>query len=159
MFDDVRDLYSDAIRAHGRAPGHAVRPAGFDRSARGDNPMCGDRVTVFVRRVDAGVEEAGFEARGCELVTASADLMCEAVAGLDAKLVRDLAGQVEAMARSGHVPDWASIGCAHCAALDALQPLSAVHEFPSRLRCVTLPWTTLVAALDGDGSMVSGDAA
>jgi nitrogen fixation NifU-like protein len=81
MFEDVRDLYSAEIRLHGRTPGHAVRPAGFDAQARGDNPMCGDRVTVFVRRGGGGVEAAGFEARGCEITIASADLMCEAGAG------------------------------------------------------------------------------
>lgn len=150
MFDDVRDLYSEAILAHGRAPTHAGRPQGWDRSARGDNPMCGDRVTVFVRRtgpgVQAGVIAAGFEARGCELVKASADLMCDAVAGRPADAVRDLASEVEAMARSGQMPEWTEAECPHCA---ALRPLSAVHEFPSRIRCVTLPWTALVTALDG----------
>ena len=142
MFEDVRDLYSDVILDHGRAPRHASRPAGFDASARGDNPMCGDRVTVFVRRAGERVDEAGFEARGCELTKASADLMCEAVAGRPATDVRRMAAEVEAMARTGQ--------CAACdAALHGLKPLSAVHEYPSRVRCVTLPWTALVAALDG----------
>ena len=142
MFDDVRDLYSAEIRQHGRSPLHARRPAGFDAQARGDNPMCGDRVTVFVRRAGGRVDEAGFEARGCEITVASADLMCEAVAGRSANDIRDMAAHIETMARTGH--------CATCdAALEALKPLSAVHEYPSRVRCVTLPWAALVAALDG----------
>lgn len=139
MFEDVRDLYSDAIRAHSRAPRHAVRPEGFDASARGDNPMCGDRVTVFLRRSGGGVAEAGFEARGCELTTASADIMCDLVGGKDASAVRRMAADVGVLARTGRCPE--------CEA--ALQPLSAVHGHPSRLRCVTLPWSALVAALDG----------
>lgn len=139
MFDDVRDLYSDAIRAHSRAPRHSGRPAGFDASARGVNPMCGDRVTVFVRRSGSGVDEAGFEVRGCELTTASADLMCDVVAGLEADAIRAMADEVSAMARTG--------ACERCD--PALRPLSAVHDYPSRLRCVTLPWSALVAALDG----------
>lgn len=140
MFDDVRALYSDAILAHARAPRHAGRPEGFDGQAKGDNPMCGDRVTVFVRHGAGGVvAEAGFEARGCELTRASADLMCEAVAGLAEADVRSMAGQVDQLARTG--------ACPACG--EALQPLSAVHEFPSRIRCVTLPWAALVAALDG----------
>ena len=139
MFDDVRDLYSDVILDRGRSPRHAGRPSAFDRSARGDNPMCGDRVTVFVRRDGDGVAEAGFEARGCELTKASADLMCDVVAGQDADTVRRMAADVAAMARTGH--------CDACAA--ALRPLSAVHGYPSRIRCVTLPWAALVAALDG----------
>ena len=143
MFDELRDLYSDAIRAHGRRPAHAVRPEGWDASARGDNPMCGDRVQVFIRRDGDTVAAAGFEARGCEISTASADLMCEAVPGRSGDDIRALAAQVGEMARTGACPD--------CdAALDAMRPLSAVHEYPSRVRCVTLPWNALLAALGGD---------
>lgn len=145
MFEDVLDLYSDAIREHSRSTRHAVRPAGFDGQARGDNPMCGDRVTVFVRRAGDGVAEAGFEARGCELTRASADLMCEAVAGRSAADVRRMADEVEAMARTGQ--------CAACE--PGLRVLSAVHDYPSRVRCVTLPWAALVSALE-DAAPTSG---
>jgi nitrogen fixation NifU-like protein len=142
MFDDVRDLYSAEIRQHGRTPVHAKRPDGFDAQARGDNPMCGDRVTVFVRRNGEVVDQAGFEARGCEITVASADLMCEAVAGRMRSDIARMAQEVETMARTGL--------CDQCdAALQALKPLSAVHEYPSRVRCVTLPWAALVAALGG----------
>ena len=143
MFDDLRDLYSAEIRAHGRNPAHGRRPAVFDASAKGDNPMCGDRVQVFVRRDGDAVAEAGFEARGCEITVASADLMCEAVRGQPAHDIRVMANQVDAMARTGL--------CDACGeALQRMRPLSAVHEYPSRVRCVTLPWHALVAALDGD---------
>jgi nitrogen fixation NifU-like protein len=142
MFDAVRDLYSEEIRRHGRRPGQTGRPEAFDASARGDNPMCGDRVTVFVRRDADTISEARFEARGCEISIASADLMCEAVQGQSADRVRAWADDVEAMARTGR--------CEHCdAALEGLKPLSAVHEYPSRVKCVTLPWRALLAALDG----------
>ena len=142
MFAEVLDLYSAEIRRHGRTPLHASRPGGYDASAEGDNPMCGDRVQVFVRRDGDSVAQAGFEARGCEITVASADLMCEAVAGQTAGRVRELAAGVEAMARTGR--------CDPCdAALQRLMPLSAVHEFPSRVKCVTLPWQALLAALDG----------
>lgn len=144
MFDELRDLYNDAIRAHGRRPLHARKPEGFDGAARGDNPMCGDRVQVFVRRDAGRVAEAGFEARGCEITTASADMMCEAVAGLTEAEVRRLAGEVERMARTGE--------CTECgAALERLRPLSAVHEYPSRVRCVTLPWDALLSAMQEGG--------
>lgn len=141
MFDDVADLYSAEIRRHGRSPVHAGRPEGFDAWARGDNPMCGDRVTVFVRRNGARVAAAGFEARGCEVTVASADLMCDAVAGRGPDEVRAMAGLVELMARTGECPACGS-------GLEGLAPLRAVHAYPSRVRCVTLPWSALVAALD-----------
>ncbi len=148
MFDDLRDLYSAEIRTHGRSPTHGKRPPAFDASAKGDNPMCGDRVQVFVRRDGDAVAEAGFEARGCEITIASADLMCEAVQGQPANHIRAMADQVAEMARTGL--------CEQCEeALQRLRPLSAVHEFPSRVKCVTLPWHALVAALDGDKETTS----
>lgn len=148
MFDDLRDLYSAEIRTHGRAPTHGQRPAAFDASAKGDNPMCGDRVQVFVRRDGDRVAEAGFEARGCEITIASADLMCEAVRHQPVGHIRALSDQVAAMARTGL--------CDACdEALRRLQPLSALHEYPSRLKCVTLPWHALLAALDGEKESTS----
>ncbi len=148
MFDDVRALYSDAIRQHGRHPAHAGRLDGADGSARGDNPMCGDRVEVFIRRDGDTISQASFQARGCEISLASADLMCEAVAGQAVDRVRRLADDVETMARTGV--------CEACeAALEQLQPLSAVHEFPSRVKCVTLPWRALIAAVDGSKEATS----
>ena len=137
MFDDVRALYNDAIRVHGRSPTHGVRPAVWDGQARGNNPMCGDRVQVFVRRDGGRVAEAGFEARGCEVSIASADLMCAVVAGIAINHIGAMADCVGALARTGSCPE--------CDA--RLLAFSAVHEFPSRARCVTLPWTALQAAL------------
>ena len=146
MFDDVRALYSDAIRQHGRHPVHAGRLPDADGSAKGDNPMCGDRVTVFIRRAGATISQASFEARGCEISLASADLMCDAVAGQAIERVRGLAGEVEAMAQTGQ--------CDVCdAVMIRLQPLAAVHDFPSRVKCVTLPWRALIAAMDGSEEM------
>ena len=136
--DDVRDLYSDAIRDHARRPAHRGRPEGASGEARGSNPMCGDRVDVFVRADGGRVAAAGFEARSCDVCAASADLMCGVVGGLDLRAVRALAHEVGEMARTGEG--------ARCP--EALRPLSAVHEYPSRLRCVTLPWSALVEAME-----------
>lgn len=137
--DDVRDLYSASILAHARRPAHRGRPEGADLEARGSNPMCGDRVDVFVRLDSGKVAAAGFEARCCDVCAASADLMCSMVPGLDFGAVQGLAHEVGEMARTG---DGASVA-------EALRPLSAVHEYPSRLRCVTLPWSALMEAMEG----------
>lgn len=143
LFDNgVRALYSDTIRRHGRHPDHAGQLEGADGSAKGDNPMCGDRVEVFIRRDHEKIAAASFVARGCEISLASADLMCEAVAGQEIGRVRRMGDDVETLARTGQ--------CETCdAALERLRPLSAVHEFPSRVKCVTLPWRALFAAIDG----------
>jgi len=137
VFDDVRALYNDSIRRHGRTPSHAGPLPGFDGQARGTNPMCGDRVDVYVRRDGNRVAAAGFEARGCEVSVASADLMCEVVAGVAVDHISSMAERVATLAASGICPD--------CDA--RLLAFSAVHEFPSRVRCVTLPWSALMVAL------------
>jgi nitrogen fixation NifU-like protein len=143
MFDDIRDLYNATIIERGRRPQHMRRLAAFDATARGDNPMCGDRVQVWVKLgADGAIAETGFEARGCEISRASADLMVEAVQGRAPEGVRRLASAFSTMARTG-----ACDGCAE--ALAPLLPLASVHEYPSRVKCATLPWQALLAALDG----------
>ena len=145
-FADLRDLYHEVILERGRKPRHGKRLVAFDAHAKGDNPMCGDRVEVFVRHDAAhGVAEIGFEARGCAISIASADLMAEAVAGRQPEEVRVLFTQFADMVRSGVCP-----ACDTGRALEALRPLAGVHEYPSRIKCATLPWHALVAALDGE---------
>jgi nitrogen fixation NifU-like protein len=149
MFDDLRDLYQEVILDHGRRPRHGTRLAAFDASAKGDNPMCGDRVQVFVQHDAEGrIAQTGFEARGCAISVASADLMAEVVAGLHDADVRVLAEQFRNMARSGQAPEGD-------AAIERLRPLAGVHEYPSRVKCATLPWHALLAALDGQGGATS----
>ena len=143
MFEDVQDLYQEVILDHGRKPRHAQRLAEYDGTAKGDNPMCGDRVQVWLKRDgDGAVSDVGFEARGCAISIASADLMAEVAKGQTAPQLRKLSADFAEMARSGR--------CEHCdAAMERLKPLSGVHEFPSRVKCATLPWHALLAALDG----------
>ena len=140
MFEDVRDLYQEVILDHGRHPRHAQRLAQFDATARGDNPMCGDRIELWLRRDENGaVADLGFEARGCAISIASADLMAEVARGRHPASLRKLAASFATMAETGECPE--------CAAMQRLKPLSAVHEFPSRVKCATLPWQALLAAL------------
>lgn len=148
MFDEVRDLYQEVILDHGRRPRHGKRLEAFDASAKGDNPMCGDRVTVFVKRDGEAIGEVGFEARGCAISVASADLMAEVVAGKSVTDARALFEQFREMARTGECPHCPKDG-ALGEALGRLQPLSGVHEYPSRVKCATLPWHALMAALEG----------
>jgi nitrogen fixation NifU-like protein len=109
--------------------------------------MCGDRVEVFVKLgPDGRIAETGFEARGCAISVASADLMAETVQGRDAADTKALFETFRTMVRTGGCPE-------HDAALDEslerLAPLAGVHEYPSRVKCATLPWHALVAALGG----------
>jgi len=146
-FDDLRDLYQEVILDHGRRPRHGHRLERFDASAKGDNPMCGDRVQVWVKfGADGSIAETGFEGRGCAISIASADLMAETVAGRSKADVRALFDALRQMATTGACP---ACGGALDEALERLQPLAGVHEYPSRVKCATLPWHALIAAMDG----------
>lgn len=148
MFDELRDLYQEVILDHGRHPRHAGRPERFDATAKGDNPMCGDRVQVFVAYApDGTISETVFDARGCAISVASADLMAETVRGRRPDDARALFAAFREMARTGACP---ACDGALAEPLERLQPLSGVHEYPSRVKCATLPWHALVAALGGE---------
>ncbi len=143
MFAELRDLYSAEIIDRGRRPRNMRPLAAFDATAKGDNPMCGDRVQVWIRHgADDRLAEVGFKAQGCELTKAAADLMVEAVQDRSPADVRTLFSQYRSMVQTGVCPDCDD-------ALTALKPLANVHEYASRIKCATLPWTALVAALDG----------
>ncbi len=144
--DDLRDLYQDVILDHSRRPRHAQRLEAFDATAKGDNPMCGDRVQVWVKYDGDTVGRVGFEARGCAISVASADLMAETVQGRGKADTKALFEAFRTLARTGACPD-----CSENLAepLERLAPLAGVHEYPSRVKCATLPWHALIAALDG----------
>jgi nitrogen fixation NifU-like protein len=145
-FDDLRDLYQEVILDHGRRPRHAVRLDSFDSTAKGDNPMCGDRVQVWVKFDADTIGRIGFEARGCAISVASADLMAETVQGRAKADTRRLFEAFREMARTGNCPD---CDAALAEPIERLNPLAGVHEYPSRVKCATLPWHALIAALDG----------
>jgi nitrogen fixation NifU-like protein len=135
---DVRRLYQDVILRHSRTPLHARRPERIDASAIGDNPMCGDRVEVFVASDhDGTIADIGFEARGCAISIASADLMADLLRGV----AQDEVPRIEAAFRR-----MIETGDADEPAIESLRPLAGVHDYPSRRRCATLPWQALLAA-------------
>lgn len=146
-FDELRDLYQEVILDHSRRPRNHRQPEVFDATARGDNPMCGDRCQVWVHHdADGRLDDVAFRGRGCAISVASASLMTGAVHGLTDAQARALAAAVREMARTGRHDD---------PALAPLAPLAGVHEYPSRVKCATLPWHALVAALDGQGDATS----
>nr|WP_198369096.1 SUF system NifU family Fe-S cluster assembly protein [Roseomonas rosulenta] len=147
MFDDLRDLYQEVILDHGRKPRNFRRLEDATATARGDNPMCGDRIELFLRTTpDHRIEDAAFQGRGCAISTASASLMTEVVKGKTAEEARALGAAFRELAMTGTCPD---CGAALAEDMERLAPLSGVHEFPSRVKCATLAWHALNAALDG----------
>ena len=145
MFDDLRDLYQEVILDHGRKPRNFRRLENASREARGDNPMCGDRIQLWLALDDAGrIADVAFQGKGCAISTASASLMTETVRGKTVEEARGLGARFRDLAMTGSCPD-----CEADEDMDRLQALSGVHEFPSRVKCATLAWHTLNAALNG----------
>ena len=144
---DLKDLYRDVILDHNRHPRNFGRLEGSDGQAEGHNPLCGDRLSVFVRTEGERVADIRFEGQGCAISTASASLMTEAVKGRDRAGARALFDKVHALlTRPDGAPD---------PALGKLAALSGVREFPARVKCASLCWHTLNAALASDNATVS----
>ena len=147
MSSDLRDLYQEVILDHGRKPRNFRRLENADRTARGDNPMCGDRMELFLKLApDGSIDDAAFQGRGCAISMASASLMTETVKGKSPERAHMLGDRFRSLAMTGTCPE---CGADLADEMERLQPLSGVHEFPSRVKCATLAWHTLNAALDG----------
>lgn len=153
LFDDLKDLYQEVILDHGRRPRNFRRLDNAGRTARGDNPMCGDRMEFFVNFApDGRIAEAAFQGKGCAISMASASLMTETVTGKTPAQAREMAEKFRAIAMTGACPE---CGGEIAEDMERLAPLSGVHEFPSRVKCATLAWHTLNAALEGRGEASS----
>lgn len=136
---DLRELYQEVIFDHYKRPRNFHALAGADCHAEGHNPLCGDRVTVYLKTRDGVVEDVSFEGSGCAISTASASLMTEVLKGKSLAEVERLFAGFHAMvtdAAAGAHPE-----------LGKLEVLSGVREFPARVKCATLAWHTLNAAL------------
>ncbi len=140
---DLRELYQDVIIDHNKNPRNFGRLETCDHEAKGNNPLCGDKVTVYLTVADGVIENIRFEARGCAISVASASMMTELVKGkplAEARAIfedfRDVVTRKKDVA-----PD-------DLERLDKLAALTGVREFPMRVKCATLPWHTMSAALD-----------
>jgi nitrogen fixation NifU-like protein len=155
MFDDLRDLYQEVILDHGRKPRNFRRLEDANRHARGDNPMCGDRMELWVKLADDGrIADTGFQGRGCAISMASASLMTETVRGKTAAEANVLGEKFRALAMTGTCPD-----CEAALAddMERLQVLGGVSEYPSRVKCATLAWHTLNNALNNRQEAASSE--
>ncbi|RKK02562.1 SUF system NifU family Fe-S cluster assembly protein [Pseudoroseomonas wenyumeiae] len=155
MFDDLRDLYQEVILDHGRKPRNFRRLEDANRYARGDNPMCGDRMELWVKLDDGGrIADTGFQGRGCAISMASASLMTETVRGKTAAEAHELGEKFRALAMTGTCPE-----CEASLAddMERLQVLGGVSEYPSRVKCATLAWHTLNNALDNKQEAASSE--
>ena len=148
MFD-AQDLYQEIVMDHNRRPRNFGSIADSTSSSEGFNPLCGDQVTVFLKVSDEIVEDVSFEGIGCAISKSSASMMTEGVKG---KSVEEALMVFQAFRRmltttSDQVEDSEILG--------DLEILKGVSQYPTRIKCATLSWHTLQAALQGNGSNVS----
>ncbi len=145
---ELRDLYRDVILDHNRHPRNFGTLESATASAEGHNPLCGDRLTVAVRLEGDRVQDIRFEGKGCAISTASASLMTEAVKGKPRAEVEQLFQAVHALLTRQDAKPTAALG--------KLAALSGVREFPVRVKCASLCWHTLNAALErGSGTVTT----
>lgn len=147
----LRELYQEIILDHYRRPRNFGPLEGANREAAGHNPLCGDQVKVHLKvGPDDKVEAAHFEGAGCAISTASASLMTEAVRGRSVAEARQLFERFHDLLTHKNEPD---------GGLGDLESLAGVRDLPVRIKCATLPWHTLKAALDGGEGAVSTEKA
>lgn len=151
---DVENLYQRIILEHARSPHNFRVPDTYSAHAEGDNPMCGDQISIYVSYEGQGelrrLGDVCFQGRGCAISIASASLMTELMSGCDFHAADALIRQVQEALRSGG--DATQASPLFSADLKALEPLASVRAFPSRAKCALLPWSTLQALLAGKGS-------
>ena len=141
--NDLRELYEEVILDHNRRPrNYPKKPEGCNRSARGINSLCGDHVEVHLYVKEGQVLDVGFEGDGCAISTASASMMTEAIRGLSVLEASQLFNRIHSM-----LTDEASL--IDEASLGKLSVIVGVREFPMRVKCATLAWHTMEAALKG----------
>ena len=148
MFDDLRDLYQEVIFDHNRNPRNFRVMENADRQVEGFNPLCGDRLTLFLKVQGNKITDASFQGSGCAISTASVSLMTEIVKGKTEAQANTLFTQFHEMT-TGKEDD------VDLEAIGKLAVLAGVREYPARVKCATLAWHTLDAALKNEASSIS----
>ncbi len=154
MTPDVRELYQQLIVDHSKSPRNCRVIEGADCSAEGDNPLCGDHVTLFVKLEGDRVKDISFQGNGCAISTASASLLTEVLKGKTRAETEALFSSFHDLV-TGHGSETNPSG----PALGKLKVFAGVSEFPVRVKCATLVWHTLRAALNHRNEQVTTEAA
>ena len=140
VHDVLRDLYREVILDHSRRPRNYGAMDAANRQSDGFNPLCGDRLRLFLRVEDGAVRQASFVGDGCAISTASASLLTEAMQGRPEDEALALVESFRGMVSGERDPDEESLG--------KLTVFAGVRDYPTRVKCATLAWHTLRAAIE-----------
>ena len=150
MFDELRDLYQEVILDHGKNPRNFRRPESFTREAVGNNPMCGDALVIYLSvDADKTISDVAFQGQGCAISLASASMMTEILTGHPVDRAEALFRVFHQLCTGGE-PAVDDLAFVDEETLERLQMLSGVREFPMRVKCATLAWHALDAAVRGE---------
>lgn len=150
--DELRDLYRELILDHARNPRHFHKLAGATHSAEGINPLCGDKLHLYMAvDADGTITAAAFEGSGCAISVASASLLTDIVTGLSKQQALDCFAEITGRLTAPEGREPRNIGVD----LDKIRALDGVREYPSRVKCATLAWHALSSALQGQFRPVS----
>jgi len=144
---DLAELYQQIIIDHNKTPRNKKAIEGATRVAAGDNPLCGDRITLYVKLEGETIADVGFQGSGCAISQASASLMTGAVKGKSVADAEKMFAGFHAMVMGESAPDKAALG--------KLAAFEGVKQYPSRVKCANLAWHTLHAALANTAEHVS----
>lgn len=150
--DELRELYRELILDHARNPRHFHKLDDATHSAEGINPLCGDKLHLYVRLDDEGViREAAFEGSGCAISVASASLLTDLVTGMSTSEAVRCFEEVTGRLTSSDRPDVSDVDVS----LEKIRALDGVRGYPSRVKCATLAWHALNSAVSGHNETVS----
>jgi nitrogen fixation NifU-like protein len=145
--NELQDLYREVILDHNREPRNFGEIENADRVAEGVNPLCGDKMTLYLKLAGDVVEDIRFKGTGCAISVASSSLMTERVKGRTVAETLELFDKVHDMLIGSGEPSVEE--------MDKLAALAGVREFPSRVKCASLAWHALKAALTGENEKIS----
>jgi len=148
MFD-LQELYQEVVLDHNRRPRNFKRPDYVNRTAEGFNPLCGDQVNVYLNVEDDVITDVGFEGVGCAISKASTSMMTESVKGRTTAEAEEIFSTFRAMV-TGKADDASDVEL-----LGDLEVFQGVSQYPARIKCATLSWHALQAALDSSEETVA----
>ena len=149
---DLKDLYQEIILDHGKNPRNLGKFDNYNKDAKGNNPLCGDNVHVYLRlNENKKVEDIAFEGHGCAISMASASIMTDMVRGKEEKEVKDIVSDFLGMIKE---KDSLETNILKDDEKTKLMSLSGVKQYPMRVKCATLSWHTLTSALDNSDQIV-----
>ena len=144
MTDELSELYQQVILDHSRKPRHFHVLPEANRAAEGNNPLCGDRYTIYLKLEGDVIRDISFQGSGCAISKASASMMTDELKGKTVADARRYFSQYQNMVRTGNMDE---------EAMGKLCAFAGVHHFPMRVKCAILPWHAMLAGLDGQTSV------